>query len=177
MPFQDSPLLPIQFTTIVEQKPRWWWYWDSRLGHTNMVLNWWVLSGWKEHCQIRGSWFIELVLGSVKITLYGQIRGVIWRSWLQNWLKNERKQWKGIWDRFQDQSLGKNWKSSFGRTWTCWIFFLIFDGHINPFLEPLILLFWTSGVVSSGFQSQNGQPYSHLAQAYVYFCVERCWIE
>ena len=30
----------------------------------------------------------------------------------------------------------------------------------------LIPLFWTSGEVSSGFQSQNGQPYSHLAEAY-----------
>ena len=31
----------------------------------------------------------------------------------------------------------------------------------------LIPLFWASGDVSSGFQSQSGQPYSHLAEAYV----------
>ena len=34
-------------------------------------------------------------------------------------------------------------------------------------MGPLIPLFWTSGDVSSGFQSQSGQPYSHLAEAYV----------
>ena len=32
-------------------------------------------------------------------------------------------------------------------------------------MGPLILLFWTSGDVSSGFQSV--QPYSHLAEAYM----------
>ena len=36
-------------------------------------------------------------------------------------------------------------------------------------LLVMILLFWTSGDVSSGFQSQNGQPYSHLAWAYVIY--------
>ena len=36
-----------------------------------------------------------------------------------------------------------------------------------PFLGPLIPLFRTSGDVSSGFQSQSGQPYSHLAEVYV----------
>ena len=30
-------------------------------------------------------------------------------------------------------------------------------------------MFWTSGDVSSGFQRQSGQPYSHLAEAY-YVC-------
>ena len=35
------------------------------------------------------------------------------------------------------------------------------------FVEPLITLFWTSGDVSSGFQSQSGQPYSCLVEAYV----------
>ena len=35
------------------------------------------------------------------------------------------------------------------------------------FLGPLIPLFWTSGDVSSGFQSQSGQPYSCLAEAYM----------
>ena len=34
-------------------------------------------------------------------------------------------------------------------------------------MGPLIRLFWTSGDVSSGFQSQSGQPYSCLAEAYV----------
>ena len=32
---------------------------------------------------------------------------------------------------------------------------------------PWITLFWTSGDVSSGFQSQSGQSYSDLTQAYV----------
>ena len=30
-----------------------------------------------------------------------------------------------------------------------------------PFLGPLVPLFWISGDVSSGFQSQSGLPYSH----------------
>ena len=30
------------------------------------------------------------------------------------------------------------------------------------FVGPLIPLFWTSGDVSSGFQSQGGQPYSRF---------------
>ena len=33
---------------------------------------------------------------------------------------------------------------------------------INPFVGLLINLFWTSGDVASGFQSQNGLSYSHL---------------
>ena len=36
-------------------------------------------------------------------------------------------------------------------------------------MEPLIPLFWTPGDVSSGFQSQSGQPYSHLAEEYVMY--------
>ena len=35
------------------------------------------------------------------------------------------------------------------------------------FVGTLIPLFWTSGDVSSGFQSQSGQSYLHLAEAYV----------
>ena len=46
-----------------------------------------------------------------------------------------------------------------------WRFFL-FCGHMS-FYGPLTSPFWTSGDVSSGFQSQSGQPYSHLAEAYV----------
>ena len=34
-------------------------------------------------------------------------------------------------------------------------------------MGPLIHLFWTYGVASSGFQSQSGQPYSHLLETYV----------
>ena len=34
-------------------------------------------------------------------------------------------------------------------------------------MGPLMPLFWTSGDVSSGFQDQSGQPYSHLVEAYV----------
>ena len=37
------------------------------------------------------------------------------------------------------------------------------------FTGPLITLFWTFGDVSSGFQSQNGWPYSHLAEAFVMY--------
>ena len=42
-------------------------------------------------------------------------------------------------------------------------FFLIFlaDTYTCPILGPLIPLFWISGDVSSGFQSQSGLPYSH----------------
>ena len=35
------------------------------------------------------------------------------------------------------------------------------------FVGPLIPLFWTSGDVSSGFQSQSRQHCSHLAEVYV----------
>ena len=34
-------------------------------------------------------------------------------------------------------------------------------------MGPLIRLCWTSGDVSSVFQGQGGQPYSHLAEAYM----------
>ena len=40
-------------------------------------------------------------------------------------------------------------------------FFLKFLADICPFLGPLVPLFWISGDVSSGFQSQSGLPYSH----------------
>ena len=35
-------------------------------------------------------------------------------------------------------------------------FFKVFGGHTCPFLGPLVPLFWISGDVSSGFQSQSG---------------------
>ena len=35
-------------------------------------------------------------------------------------------------------------------------------------MGPLIPLFWTSGDVSSGFQSQSGQPYSHSTEMYTF---------
>ena len=47
------------------------------------------------------------------------------------------------------------------------ILFLICEGHLVLFVRPLIPLPWTSDDVSSGFQIQNGPPYSHFAQAYV----------
>ena len=37
------------------------------------------------------------------------------------------------------------------------------------FVGPLIPVFWTSGDVSSRFQSQSGQPYSHLVEVYVLY--------
>ena len=40
-------------------------------------------------------------------------------------------------------------------------FFLKFLADTCPFLGPLVPLFWISGDVSSGFQSQSGLPYSH----------------
>ena len=36
-----------------------------------------------------------------------------------------------------------------------------------PFVGPLIPLFWTSGDVFSGLQSQGGQPYLYLAELYM----------
>ena len=36
-------------------------------------------------------------------------------------------------------------------------------------MGPLIPPFWTSGDVSSGFQSQSGQPYLHLSEAYMMY--------
>ena len=40
-------------------------------------------------------------------------------------------------------------------------------GDISLSVGQLIPLFWNSGDVSSGFQSQSGQFYSRLAEAYV----------
>ena len=40
-------------------------------------------------------------------------------------------------------------------------FFLKFLADTCPFLGPLVPLFWISGDVSSGFQSQSGLLYSH----------------
>ena len=40
-------------------------------------------------------------------------------------------------------------------------FFLKFLADTCPFLGPLVPLFWISGDISSGFQSQSGLPYSH----------------
>ena len=48
-------------------------------------------------------------------------------------------------------------------------FFFQFLVDTCPFLGPLIPLLWTSGDVNCGFQSQGGQPYSHLAEAYVIY--------
>ena len=41
-------------------------------------------------------------------------------------------------------------------------FFPIFLLETCPFVGPGMPLFWTSGDVSSGFQSQSGQPYSNF---------------
>ena len=39
---------------------------------------------------------------------------------------------------------------------------------MKPFCGTTVIpMFWTSGDVSSGFQSQSGQPYSCLAEVYV----------
>ena len=40
-------------------------------------------------------------------------------------------------------------------------FFKKFLADTCPFLGALVPLFWISGDVSSGFQSQSGLPYSH----------------
>ena len=41
-------------------------------------------------------------------------------------------------------------------------------GNTSSFLGPLIPLLWTFGDVSSGFQSQSGQPYSYLVEVICY---------
>ena len=48
-------------------------------------------------------------------------------------------------------------------------FFLKSLLNICPFFGPLILLFRTSGDISSGFQSQSGQPYSNFSETYVIY--------
>ena len=45
-------------------------------------------------------------------------------------------------------------------------FFQYFGGRKSFFVGPL---FQTSGDVSSGFQSQSGQPYLCLAEAYMIY--------
>ena len=44
------------------------------------------------------------------------------------------------------------------KIWRIWVLF------VGPLIS--LSLFWTSGDISSRFQSQNGQPHSHLAEAY-----------
>ena len=50
-------------------------------------------------------------------------------------------------------------------------FFSLFSKKIledmSPFCGATDNQFWTSGDVSSGFQSQSGQPYSNFAEVYV----------
>ena len=40
---------------------------------------------------------------------------------------------------------------------------------MSPFMRPLIPLFWTSGDISSEFQSQCRQTYSYLAEVYMMY--------
>ena len=49
-----------------------------------------------------------------------------------------------------------------------WVTFkkLIFFLKIFCHMGPLLPLFWTSGNICPRFQSQSGQPYSHLTKAY-----------
>ena len=68
------------------------------------------------------------------------------------------------WER-QEASLDTIYMATFGGYLL--FFFLSLDSC--PFLGALIPLPRTSGDVSSGFQSQNGQPYSHLVEAYVIY--------
>ena len=44
----------------------------------------------------------------------------------------------------------------------------VFGGHMS-FLGPLVPLFWISGDVSSGFQSQSGFCLIHIAEANVMY--------
>ena len=39
----------------------------------------------------------------------------------------------------------------------------------RPFVGPMMPLFWTSGDISSGFQSQSGQIYLHFVEVYVMY--------
>ena len=57
--------------------------------------------------------------------------------------------------------------SVFGKGEEVEFFLKIFWRTWVLFVGPLIPLLWTSSDISSGFQSQSGQPYSHLAEAYV----------
>ena len=68
--------------------------------------------------------------------------------------------------RCQGESVSRGKASKFRRC----LFLKVLE-DISPFLfvGPLISLFWTSGDVSSGFQIHSGQPYSHLAEAYVIY--------
>ena len=57
-------------------------------------------------------------------------------------------------------------------SWSFFFFFLFFLKFLLdtcPFVGPLIPLFWTSGDVSSGFQSRVGSALFELAEAYVIY--------
>ena len=74
--------------------------------------------------------------------------------------------------KWQQESLSTLHRAFYGlclssMSWFNAIFFFPkFLEDISPFAGPLIPLFWTSGNFS-GFQSQSGQSYSCLAEAYV----------
>ena len=51
----------------------------------------------------------------------------------------------------------------------CICFFFKYLVDTCPFMGPLIPLFWISGDVSSGFQSQSGQHYLNLTEVYVVY--------
>ena len=48
------------------------------------------------------------------------------------------------------------------------LFFEFFE-YVSPVCGVTDTPVWTSGDVSSGFQSQSGQPYSRLVEAYVIY--------
>ena len=56
--------------------------------------------------------------------------------------------------------IGKYWHKDFFYKEPFLKYFL---EDICSFMGPLIPLFRTSGDISSGFQSQSGQPYSHFS--------------
>ena len=60
---------------------------------------------------------------------------------------------------------------SFFSNYVCPIYVSFFKKLLDtcPFLGLLIPLFQTSGDISHGFQSQSGQPYSHLVEAYMIY--------
>ena len=49
------------------------------------------------------------------------------------------------------------------------LFFFLSDTFTCPILGPLVPLFWISGDVSSGFQSQSGFCLIHIADANVMY--------
>ena len=99
-----------------------------------------------------------LLISSTFIVMYICARENINRSILQRCIRPVYTcGFSGPLRLFHDQlGVGPNWKIYRKPIETDNFFLKVFGGHTCPFWGPLVPLFWISGDVSSGVQSQSG---------------------